>query len=203
VTRNETDTSRKRNNGRKQYKGGEHIHIAVTRNFADMATEFFTFCKTYNFNPADVIRSNIGSWLEKQGKLQEQYTTLCIERLHAVEEAKKNKDDEDELTWAEAQASMAFQVAGTIGVDPNWLRAMASSDTPFEGLRQYPPDVVIENDAFNRISVRALVPVPEPNESRTQAWELYGERFEIMEEEEGEGKRVKVTSADRELEGRT
>jgi len=64
-----------------------------------------------------------------------QIIALCIEKLHAVEAAKKNKADEDELTWAEAQASMAFQVAGTIGIDPNKLRAMARSEDPFAGAR--------------------------------------------------------------------
>jgi len=64
-----------------------------------------------------------------------QIIALCIAKLHALEAAKNNKEDEDELTWAEAQASMAFQVAGTIGVDPNNLRAMAQQDRPFEGSR--------------------------------------------------------------------
>ena len=74
MTKSAITIKSKRNNGRKQYKGGEHIHIAVTRDFADTATEFFTLCKSYNFNPSDVIRTNIGNWLEKQKKLQEQYT---------------------------------------------------------------------------------------------------------------------------------
>ena len=57
---------------------------------------------------------------------------LCIGKLHALEEAKNTKEDRDERTWAEAQASMAFQVAGTIGIDPNKLRAIARQDRPFE-----------------------------------------------------------------------
>ena len=57
---------------------------------------------------------------------------LCIGKLHALAEAKNTKEDRDERTWAEAQASMAFQVAGTIGIDPNKLRAIARQDRPFE-----------------------------------------------------------------------
>ena len=68
-------------------------------------------------------------------QINRQILGLCIEKLHNLEAAKKNKDDEGEVTWAEAQASMAFQVAGTIGVDPNKLRAMARSENPFERRR--------------------------------------------------------------------
>jgi len=68
-------TKRRKNNGQKKYKAGQHIHIGVTKDFTDTATEFFAFCKTYSFNPAEVIRNNIESWLEDQKKLQGQYKT--------------------------------------------------------------------------------------------------------------------------------
>ena len=55
----------------KQYKSGDQIHIAVTQNFEDVATEFFLFCKENHYNPSEVIRSSMESWLVRQKRLKE------------------------------------------------------------------------------------------------------------------------------------
>ena len=54
----------------KHYKSGDQIHIAVTQNFEDVATEFFLFCKENHYNPSEVIRSCMESWLAKQKRLK-------------------------------------------------------------------------------------------------------------------------------------
>ena len=60
-------------NGRspKRYRSGDQIHIAVTQNFEDVATDFFQFCKENHYNPSEVIRSCMETWLEKQKRLKE------------------------------------------------------------------------------------------------------------------------------------
>lgn len=55
----------------KHYKSGDQIHIAVTQNFEDVATEFFLFCKENHYNPSEVIRSCMETWLAKQKRLKE------------------------------------------------------------------------------------------------------------------------------------
>jgi hypothetical protein len=55
----------------KHYKSGDQIHIAVTQNFEDVATEFFYFCKENHYNPSEVIRSCMESWLSRQKRLRE------------------------------------------------------------------------------------------------------------------------------------
>jgi hypothetical protein len=54
----------------KKCKPGDHIHILVTKNFTDVATEFFMICKDEHYNPSEVIRSSIADWVEKQKELQ-------------------------------------------------------------------------------------------------------------------------------------
>ncbi|MDG6225820.1 MAG: hypothetical protein QCI82_09950 [Candidatus Thermoplasmatota archaeon] len=60
-------------NGRipKRYRSGDQIHIAVTQNFEDVATDFFQFCKDNHYNPSEVIRSCMENWLVKQKRLKE------------------------------------------------------------------------------------------------------------------------------------
>ncbi|MFO8051100.1 MAG: hypothetical protein R6V01_05305 [Thermoplasmatota archaeon] len=55
----------------KVYKSGDQIHIAVTQNFEDCATEFFRFCKDNHYNPSEVIRSCMEQWLDKQKRIKE------------------------------------------------------------------------------------------------------------------------------------
>jgi len=57
----------------KEYRAGDQIHITITQGFADTATEFFAFCKNHQFNPSEVIRSGMKTWLEKQKLIQEQF----------------------------------------------------------------------------------------------------------------------------------
>ncbi len=57
----------------KKYRAGDQIHITVTRDFADNATEFFAFCKKHHFNPSEVIRACMKTWLDRQRKVQEEY----------------------------------------------------------------------------------------------------------------------------------
>jgi len=63
-------TTRKPCSKKRRFRGGEHIHIGVTQDFTETATEFFAFCKTYHFNPAEVVRNTIQDWLDTQKKLQ-------------------------------------------------------------------------------------------------------------------------------------
>ncbi len=55
----------------KIYKSGDQIHIAVTQNFEDVATDFFQFCKDNHYNPSEVIRSSMEQWLQKQQRIKE------------------------------------------------------------------------------------------------------------------------------------
>ena len=55
----------------KVYRSGDQIHIAVTRNFEDTATEFFRFCKDNHYNPSEVIRSCMEQWLKRQQRIRE------------------------------------------------------------------------------------------------------------------------------------
>lgn len=53
----------------KRYRTGDQIHISVTKDFADTATEFFKFCREHRFNPSEVMRGAIADWLEKQKEM--------------------------------------------------------------------------------------------------------------------------------------
>ena len=54
----------------KKYRPGDHIHILVTKDFADTATEFFGICKDEHFNPSEVIRSVMAEWVSRQVELK-------------------------------------------------------------------------------------------------------------------------------------
>ena len=55
----------------KKYRSGDQIHIAVTQNFEDVATDFFRFCNENHYNPSEVIRSSMEQWLKRQKRLKE------------------------------------------------------------------------------------------------------------------------------------
>lgn len=98
---NATDAGK--NNGRKHYKTGDHIHIIVTRDFAQTATEFFAFCRKHHFNPSEVIRANLKSWLrnKKQAespRVQEEIVSSIL-REHPwffEELARQNSKEQDD-----------------------------------------------------------------------------------------------------------
>ena len=50
----------------KRYKSGDQIHITVTKDFEDTATEFFKMCRELDANPSKVIRSGMAAWVERQ-----------------------------------------------------------------------------------------------------------------------------------------
>jgi hypothetical protein len=52
--------------GYKVYKAGDPIHIVVTQEFADVANEFFTYCKEKGYNPSEVIRQAIVEWYRRE-----------------------------------------------------------------------------------------------------------------------------------------
>jgi predicted transcriptional regulator YheO len=55
----------------KVYSAGDQIHIAVTQNFEEVATEFFQFCNENHYNPSEVIRSSMEQWLKRQKRIKE------------------------------------------------------------------------------------------------------------------------------------
>jgi hypothetical protein len=57
----------------KRYRNGDQIHISVTKDFAETATEFFKFCREHKFNPSEVMRGAISEWLERQKEVQRVY----------------------------------------------------------------------------------------------------------------------------------
>jgi len=61
----------KSNKNQKRHNSRDIIHVSVTKDFVDTAAEFFVFCKEHQFNPSEVIRENIRSWLEKKKAIQE------------------------------------------------------------------------------------------------------------------------------------
>lgn len=52
--------------GYKLYKAGDPIHIVVTQDFADVANEFFTYCKEKGYNPSEIIRQAIVEWYRRE-----------------------------------------------------------------------------------------------------------------------------------------
>ena len=56
---------------KKEYRSGDQIHVAVTQNFEETATEFFGFCKDNHYNPSEVIRSCMEQWLMRQKRIRE------------------------------------------------------------------------------------------------------------------------------------
>ncbi|UCE73619.1 MAG: hypothetical protein JSV56_11420 [Methanomassiliicoccales archaeon] len=64
----------------KRYRNGDQIHISVTKDFADTATEFFRFCRELGYNPSEVMRGAIADWLEKQKEIQRIYKESQMEK---------------------------------------------------------------------------------------------------------------------------
>jgi hypothetical protein len=64
----------------KRYRKGDQIHISVTKDYADTATEFFRFCRAHRFNPSEVMRGAISDWLEKQKEIQRVYKESQLEK---------------------------------------------------------------------------------------------------------------------------
>ena len=54
----------------KKCRPGDHIHILVTKDFTDTATEFFRICKDEHFNPSEIIRSAMAEWVGRQQELK-------------------------------------------------------------------------------------------------------------------------------------
>ena len=55
------------------YQAGDQIHITVTQDFTETATEFFRFCKKYHYSPSEVIRGCMASWLDRTKKMVEMW----------------------------------------------------------------------------------------------------------------------------------
>ncbi len=52
--------------GYKLYKAGDPIHIVVTQDFADVANDFFSYCKEKGYNPSEIIRQAIVEWYRRE-----------------------------------------------------------------------------------------------------------------------------------------
>ena len=70
----------------KPYKAGDQIHITVTQDFAEMATDFFRFCKKHHYSPSDVIRGGMMTWLKRTKKMVDQYESSDISKEAIIEE---------------------------------------------------------------------------------------------------------------------
>ena len=57
----------------KSYKSGDQIHITITQDFVETATEFFRLCTKYHYSPSDVIRGNIAEWVDQTKEMVMQY----------------------------------------------------------------------------------------------------------------------------------
>ncbi|UCG69007.1 MAG: hypothetical protein JSV09_14670 [Thermoplasmata archaeon] len=64
----------------KRYRNGDQIHISVTKDFANTATEFFKFCREHRYNPSEVMRGAISDWLERQKEMVRIYKESQIEK---------------------------------------------------------------------------------------------------------------------------
>ena len=60
----------------KSYKPGDQIHISITQDYVETATEFFSLCTKYHYSPSEVIRGNISEWVEETKKMVEQYEQI-------------------------------------------------------------------------------------------------------------------------------
>ena len=69
----------------KRYRKGDQLHISVTKEFADTATEFFRFCREHRYNPSEVMRGAILDWLEKQKEIMKVYKESQMERGDMLE----------------------------------------------------------------------------------------------------------------------
>ncbi len=69
----------------KRYRNGDQIHISVTKDFTDTATQFFRFCREHRFNPSEVMRGAIADWLEKQKEMLRVYKESQMEKGDVLE----------------------------------------------------------------------------------------------------------------------
>jgi hypothetical protein len=76
----------KRRGKRKICKPGDHIHILVTKDFADTATDFFRICKDEHYNPSELIRSLISDWVIRQHELKKMLKEKDITKSEFMKE---------------------------------------------------------------------------------------------------------------------
>jgi hypothetical protein len=69
----------------KRYRNGDQIHISVTKDFADTATEFFKFCREHRYNPSEVMRGAIADWLDKRKEMLRVYKESQMEKGDVLE----------------------------------------------------------------------------------------------------------------------
>ena len=69
----------------KRYRNGDQIHISVTKDFADTATEFFRFCREHRYNPSEVMRGAITDWLERQKEIHRVYKESQIDKSDVLD----------------------------------------------------------------------------------------------------------------------
>ena len=69
----------------KRYRNGDQIHISVTKDFSETATEFFKFCRENRFNPSEVMRGAIADWLEKQKEMHRVYEKSQMEKSDVMD----------------------------------------------------------------------------------------------------------------------
>jgi hypothetical protein len=69
----------------KRYRNGDQIHISVTKDFADTATEFFKFCREHRYNPSEVMRGAIADWLDKRKEMLRIYKESQMEKGDVLE----------------------------------------------------------------------------------------------------------------------
>jgi hypothetical protein len=74
----------------KPYNAGDQIHITVTQDFAEMATDFFRFCKKYHYSPSDVIRGCMMTWLKRTKMMVDQYEKSDLSKEVLIEEIVKD-----------------------------------------------------------------------------------------------------------------
>ena len=68
------------------YKAGDQIHITVTQDFTEMATDFFRFCKRNHYSPSDVIRGCMMTWLKRTKTMIEQYEKSDLSKETFIDE---------------------------------------------------------------------------------------------------------------------
>ncbi|MCD6383083.1 MAG: hypothetical protein J7L88_01320 [Thermoplasmata archaeon] len=74
---------------KKVYRPGDTLHVLITQDFAEVANEFFEFCRRNNYNASDVIRSCIRKWLEERKKEEEARVSYDERLLKLLEEARE------------------------------------------------------------------------------------------------------------------
>jgi hypothetical protein len=74
----------------KPYNAGDQIHITVTQDFAETATDFFRFCKKHHYSPSDVIRGGMVTWLTRTKKMIDQFESSDLSKEIIIEEILKD-----------------------------------------------------------------------------------------------------------------